>query len=269
MRKSITVNIPEPCHEDWNKMTPKDQGRHCAACNKTVVDFTKQTDEQIINALENSGNLCGRFKNQQLDREIVLARKDKNNYLSWAASGLFAFLAFGNQDIHAQEKPKTSQTDSIIISQIKGKIAASILQEKIFSGTVITEEDGLPLPGASVIIKGTSRGIQTDFDGNFTIKAKLGETIEISYFGMNSQKIVLNENYNIKVTMVIDKCYDKVVVGYTSYHNRRSIECNNIIRKSERKANRIAKKEAIKNGEQERTALGKFFYGIKSLFSKK
>ena len=71
MRKSVTINIAEPCHEDWNKMTPQNQGRHCVACNKTVIDFTKQTDDQIIKSLETNGNLCGRFKTQQLDREIV------------------------------------------------------------------------------------------------------------------------------------------------------------------------------------------------------
>ena len=62
MRKSITLNIPEPCHEDWNEMTPKQQGRHCMVCNKTVVDFTKQTDEQIIKTIEVKGDLCGRLK---------------------------------------------------------------------------------------------------------------------------------------------------------------------------------------------------------------
>ena len=33
--------IPNPCHEDWNKMTPEDKGRHCSVCDKVVIDFTK------------------------------------------------------------------------------------------------------------------------------------------------------------------------------------------------------------------------------------
>ena len=72
MRKSITVNIPEPCHEDWNKMSPRDKGRHCSKCSKTVVDFTNQSDEQIFKHLKKSNNTCGRFKTNQLKREIVL-----------------------------------------------------------------------------------------------------------------------------------------------------------------------------------------------------
>ena len=40
--------IPEPCHENWNKMTPQEQGRHCAVCSKVVVDFTKKTPTSTL-----------------------------------------------------------------------------------------------------------------------------------------------------------------------------------------------------------------------------
>lgn len=266
MRKVISINIPEPCHEDWNKMTPRNQGRHCAACKKTVIDFTKQTDEQIIKSLESKGNLCGRFKTQQLNRDIVFARKDKNNYLSWAASGLFAFLAFGNQDLYAQGAPKPIKTDTIIRPMVKGKVATSILNEHIYVGTVTTEIDDLPLPGASIIIKGTSREVQTDFDGNFKIKGEIGETLEFSYVGMETKKIILSSEYTINIALKDDSCFDDyIVVGFSTYNYQRNNDCES----KKRKAKRLAKREAIKNGEQERTALGKFFFGIKRLFTKK
>ena len=47
----------------------------------------------------------------------------------------------------------------------------SFAQEKSITGTVTSATDGLPLPGVNVIVKGTSRGAQTDFDGVFAIKA--------------------------------------------------------------------------------------------------
>ena len=266
MRKVITINIPEPCHEDWNKMTPKDQGRHCASCNKTVVDFTKKTDEQIIKSLESKGNLCGRFKTQQIDRDIVLARKDKNNYWSIAASGLFAFMALGNQDAFAQGEPKPIKTDTLIRPMVKGKVATSILNEHIYVGTVTTAIDGVPLPGTSVIIKGTSREAHTDFDGNFTIKGKIGETLELSYVGMETQKLILSTAYTMTIALNDDSCFDDyAAVGFVSYNYRSNIDC----KRKKRKAKRKIKNEAIENGEQERTMLGKFFYGIKRLFSNK
>ena len=48
-------------------------------------------------------------------------------------------------------------------------------QEKTISGTV-SDGDGIPLPGATVIVQGTTNGVSTDFDGNYTIFANEGET---------------------------------------------------------------------------------------------
>lgn len=66
----LKISIPTPCHQDWNVMTPNEQGRHCSACAKTVVDFISMSDEAVkhffINKKEES--VCGRFHNQQLHR---------------------------------------------------------------------------------------------------------------------------------------------------------------------------------------------------------
>ena len=47
METKYKITIPEPCHEDWNKMSPKDNGRFCLSCTKTVVDFTSMLPEEI------------------------------------------------------------------------------------------------------------------------------------------------------------------------------------------------------------------------------
>ncbi|MFP4846910.1 SusC/RagA family TonB-linked outer membrane protein [Winogradskyella sp. PE311] len=91
----------------------------------------------------------------------------------------------------------------------------SFAQEKTVTGTVTTADDGLPLPGASVIVKGTSRGEQTDFDGKYTIKVNSGDVLVFSYVGMkNAQKTVGSSNtYN--VSLELDNALDEVVVvGY-------------------------------------------------------
>lgn len=66
------ISIPKPCHEDWEKMTPRDQGRHCDACAKTVVDFTNMSDDEVQNFfLNNNGKVCGRVNNSQLARIVI------------------------------------------------------------------------------------------------------------------------------------------------------------------------------------------------------
>ena len=70
----LTISIPTPCHEDWNKMTPDETGRHCSVCVKSVVDFTNMSDEEVKHFLLNKKGderVCGRFKQTQLHRIII------------------------------------------------------------------------------------------------------------------------------------------------------------------------------------------------------
>jgi hypothetical protein len=64
----LSLSIPEPCHEDWNEMMPREQGAFCGVCSKTVVDFTNLSDEEVKNyfLIHQGQKTCGRFKNEQL-----------------------------------------------------------------------------------------------------------------------------------------------------------------------------------------------------------
>ena len=78
------IYIPEPCHEDWDKMTPNEQGAYCKVCAKTVVDFSGKTDREIEHfLLENIDNkVCGRFRVNQLadNKELPRLKIEKNKF---------------------------------------------------------------------------------------------------------------------------------------------------------------------------------------------
>lgn len=73
METKFKITVPKPCHENWNAMTPKETGRFCSACTKTVVDFTKMgTDEIQEYFVQNSEQkVCGRFRNEQVNRLTI------------------------------------------------------------------------------------------------------------------------------------------------------------------------------------------------------
>ena len=84
-------------------------------------------------------------------------------------------------------------------------------QERTITGTV-SDETG-PLPGVSVLIEGTSRGTETDFDGNYTIEAKKSDRLRYSFVGMTTVIRTVETNNVINVTMVAaDNTLDEVVV---------------------------------------------------------
>lgn len=66
--KKNSISIPKPCHENWDAMLLEEKGRFCNSCSKTVIDFTKSSDEEIANYFQNNIGIktCGRFKKEQL-----------------------------------------------------------------------------------------------------------------------------------------------------------------------------------------------------------
>ncbi|MCV6630278.1 MAG: SusC/RagA family TonB-linked outer membrane protein [Flavobacteriaceae bacterium] len=80
------------------------------------------------------------------------------------------------------------------------------------SGTV-TDAQGVPLPGVNILVKGTTTGTQTDFDGNYTINADIGSTLVFSYLGMKTVERNVGSNAPINISMKDDaQSLDEVVV---------------------------------------------------------
>lgn len=89
-------------------------------------------------------------------------------------------------------------------------------QQKEISGTVTSKEDGLPLPGVSVIVKNSSTGVQTDFDGNYKITTKVGDVLVYSFIGLVTEERIVGKDSIINVAMKEDSAaLDEVVIsGY-------------------------------------------------------
>ena len=88
-------------------------------------------------------------------------------------------------------------------------------QQKSISGSV-SDESGIPLAGVNILVKGTTTGTQTDFDGKFAISAKAGDVLSFTYVGLKSQEVNVGASNTMKVTMAEDASVldEIVVVGY-------------------------------------------------------
>lgn len=309
MKKAITIKIPEPCQEDWAKMTPTEKGRHCKVCTKEVVDFTDKTDEDLVKYLTNNTNTCGRFKKSQLDREVKLERKSRNSLAPYAASLLLPLsmaanaieqssyskapqkdyisleigslktviitglikdnkgalvsnatitiketgvstttnkkgqyvirakagntLLINHKYYHEQEVTVSANkgafnivlesNETVIIkgfnttkeTQVVGRIISNVNKEIKISGNV-TDDAGIPLPGANVIVKGTTIGTQTDFDGNYTLEVEPNQVLVYSYVGFETREVTTsNVSNTIDISLETgDFLGGIVVVGY-------------------------------------------------------
>ncbi|MGG5576465.1 carboxypeptidase-like regulatory domain-containing protein [Myroides sp. C15-4] len=163
-----SIQIPEPCSEDWNQMTPLAKGRHCAVCQKTIYDFSNYTQGELVQHIQREGKICGRVPTKYLD--IALSESKANRGISLqgiVAAAINLLVLTTTAAVQGQEKAKVEQhvkdRESVREQEQVEKLPV------VIRGKVMDEE-GLGLPGVSVIIRGTQLGVGTDMDGNFELK---------------------------------------------------------------------------------------------------
>ncbi|MEN2399906.1 carboxypeptidase-like regulatory domain-containing protein [Flavobacterium sp. MC2016-06] len=211
MAHKIRISIPEPCHENWLEMSPSQKGRFCSNCQKNVIDFTKASDREIVLAYNENENLCGRFNNYQLNRDLIIPKEKKSLWVIAAAS-VIAFLGLGNQSAKAQGKPRIEQTDNKQSNSATKVNSDNEIKE--FSG-VVYDEQKTPLPSTNVIIKGTKNTTQTNFDGTFSIKAKKGDILVFSFLDYNQIEFTITNKTNIEINLKPNEApFDPITVGY-------------------------------------------------------
>lgn len=184
MRHTLHLTIPMPCHERWDAMTATERGAFCHSCQKEVIDFSSMTDSQVIQYLERHKTGCGRFREDQLGRDMSLP-KANTNLLRWKVllMGLWPTLSLAPLTAHAALPPLTDQ------SPVKSKADTAIAKvdttvtdcDTTYTGICgrVLDENGEGLIGAVVQVidsngKSTGQGAVVDFDGNYTIKLQPG-----------------------------------------------------------------------------------------------
>lgn len=95
---------------------------------------------------------------------------------------------------------------------------------KQVTGTVV-DQSGLPLPGVSIVLKGTTTGTQTDFDGHFSINVKNGQELIASYIGQRTQQVpVYSSVMNIRMEEDESALEEVVVTAMGTSRNNRTLE---------------------------------------------
>ncbi len=176
-------------------MTPAAAGRHCAACQKTVIDFTQKTDAEILATLRRAaGETCGRLRADQVGRPLVIPTAAPR-WRSWlgAALALAGILAAGRvaaqarANYYAGPQPLPNATGSAALKPTspaptepaEPPTAAGGLV--MLRGTVSDASTPTGLPGVTVRLQGTDIGTSTDGAGNFSLAVPTGQPARLSF----------------------------------------------------------------------------------------
>ena len=221
MRPALSVAIAQPCHQRWADMTPAGPGRHCAACQKTVVDFTHQTDVEILATLRRAaGETCGRLRADQLGRPLV-APTPAPRWRAWLGAVLALGGALGASRAAAQGQPDSyyagprppSPTSSV--GAASGASHAAMLATPALApdapftvrGVVQDAATHEGIPGVTVILKGTTIGASSDADGAFQVVVPAGVSAPLLLFssvGYSSEERAPTPGQSLTVALAAD-----------------------------------------------------------------
>lgn len=223
-------------------MTPEGRGRFCAACQKTVTDFTKATDREIVTAYNQDAKLCGRFLSTQLDRELAIPKEKKG---FWGAAAALALLTLGSAEALAQKPAKEQSQAPTKKRQTKP------IQGRTITG-IITDETGYPAIGAQVKVAETGAVAYTDIEGNFSIIANTGNRLLIEYLGYQDCEWAVTADSCCVIALDPDESETVTVRSYISVKRVTFVAGGPVSIKS----------EPVKK----RTFLGRVFHAIGSVF---
>ena len=174
---TLKISIPEPCHENRDKMLPHEQGKFCASCQKCVVDFSTFSDEALLKYFETPRvNTCGHFNEKQLNRHILPPQPIRHSFYSKAILGIAVFLSlFYNTDakeLQIENVPtetliKDTSPNDELGPFAKREITSDNLNH--ISGTILDSVTNRPVIDVIIKLKGRPIGIFTNADGKFNL----------------------------------------------------------------------------------------------------
>jgi hypothetical protein len=204
-KPKYTIKIETPCEQDWSSMINTDSGKHCSNCAKTVIDFTQLSDSEVFKFIEQySGKLCGRFTQEQLNRDIQLSQPTNNSRLYKILAGLLLLgasenlLAADNQKMQADIVSNIDNSTNSPVKETKSEPTTDSLKN-VVRGLAIDSATKEPLRYVSILIKNTLTRTSTDLDGKFELEIPDSLVVDeisliITYVGYNADEIVINKN---------------------------------------------------------------------------
>lgn len=214
------LSIPKPCEQAWDDMTTEETGRLCNSCNKTVIDFTNLSDEEVLATIRKSTTkICGRFHASQLDRLLYPQKRHQNMLLpmvmisSALVAGVSPMATAQPEKTFTPPVPVTEMANAALIPQPAGIRADTLL---VVSGKVL-DNDCRPLPAATIRIKNTRYATITDANGNFHLNipdyfAVKDIVLEFASVGFERRELMLSHVADLQ-TMKIEMELNQQVLG--------------------------------------------------------
>ena len=186
---------------------------------KVSVSFNGETLTEVIKVFSNDFDIKFTYNSRDFNFKTKVFFSADQQPLGNVLENIFdplgiTFLLIDDQ-IALRKKPtinKVSKASTLATNSLTNLAGLDPIKGKVL------DETGMPLPGATVVIVGTSTGVVTDFDGEFEIDAESSDQLQISYIGYQSQVVAVANQSDLTITLEIgaNDLSEVVVTGYST-----------------------------------------------------
>ena len=176
---------------------------------KISLNLKEVNIEQVLDEIQSLSEFNFIYDDDDVDFERIVSISVKKERISKILQRLFVNTNITFNVINKQIILKNRKEDT---PPIPLKTNQPKKQQNTITG-LVSDEFGQPLPGANIILEGTTKGVQTDFDGKYNIEANAGDVLVFSYVGMKNTKITVGTGTTINVILKEDAAaLDEIVV---------------------------------------------------------
>lgn len=182
---------------------------------KLSVNLKNTTVKSVLEKIEKESDFFFLYNDNLIDVEKQVSIDVRNKKIKDILN-----LIFDSNNV-----AYTVENKQIVLSPNDETLSKAVnVQNEIQSEVsgVVVDEFGMPLPGVNIAIKGTNKGVLTDFDGKFSILVETTNVLVFSYVGMATQEIVVGNQTTLNITMLTDEVGldEVVVIGYGTAKRR-------------------------------------------------
>ena len=185
MKKKFTLEIKNPCSENFDKMIPNAGGSFCDSCMKNVIDLSKKTNSEVARFIAGNkdANICARLKTTQLEEQFEYSETSKINTLKYAAVAATILLA---SNLIAQEKEPVKiekacaepmyRLGKVVSNQTVNEEVSITVKGKLLEAKTHKPFNKVTYPDLMLSVNGSETPVKvTPKTGEFTITAQVAK----------------------------------------------------------------------------------------------
>ncbi|WP_338812534.1 hypothetical protein V9L05_14180 [Bernardetia sp. Wsw4-3y2] len=208
----MKIQIPKPCHEDLNTMSPAERGLFCGSCQKVVIDFSSMTDAEIVDYFKKIGSqkTCGLFSTTQVNRTLQ-PQKEKTEtprrrfFFKELAAASVAFFITSTTAKSQNDTTQVEYNQKIETDSLESIAPPFAINGKVVNGNEVLSEAIISIKGTEHKTTSLENGIFSFLIPQDTLQQQDSIILVAEYEGLEAKEFEISASIHQSILINFEK----------------------------------------------------------------